>query len=287
MWRRNSEMMVRFDKNKLKDVEVRQRYQEKIAEHLTITENPTSVENAWMLLRNAVLESANEELVCDAKRRSKPWFDEQCRESVEIRSAKRIKWLQQLSEEARVAYYEARRNTDQLMRKKKRDHHKSLLIAVEEAKSSRSFFQASRFARGAYRQRTLVLTNETGEVVPPEEQATLFKKHFENLLNPDNPPVGTTQTDARFDRVEVPEPSEEEISVALKALKNNKAPGGSGITAEMLRLGGETLYSDCSQPSNVFESRSSSAVGADLFEKQRSVLTHFYVYGDIAYALVV
>jgi len=39
--------------------------------------------------------------------------------------------------------------------------------------------------------------------------------------------------------VAVCEPSLEEVSLAMKGLNNNKAPGASGVTAELLKFGGE------------------------------------------------
>ena len=38
-------------------------------------------------------------------------------------------------------------------------------------------------------------------------------------------------------------PTEDEVSDAVQCLKNRRAPGGDGITAELLKLGGEDLAS--------------------------------------------
>ena len=39
-------------------------------------------------------------------------------------------------------------------------------------------------------------------------------------------------------------PSEDEVREAIVQLKNDKAPGNDGITAELLKLGGETIVEE-------------------------------------------
>ena len=46
------------------------------------------------------------------------------------------------------------------------------------------------------------------------------------------------------DEVLIQEPSEDEVREAILQLKNNKAPGDDGITAELLKLGGEAIVEE-------------------------------------------
>lgn len=43
------------------------------------------------------------------------------------------------------------------------------------------------------------------------------------------------------DGIEIPPPSKDEVSFAIRRLKNNKAAGADGLPAELFKVGGDRL----------------------------------------------
>ena len=76
-----------------------------------------------------------------------------------------------------------------------------------------------------------------------------WKSHFEKVLNRPEPenPASPDPAEDEAENINTDPPSTAEVRSAIKALKNNKAPGLDNITAEMLKadlkLSTKVLYS--------------------------------------------
>jgi len=66
-----------------------------------------------------------------------------------------------------------------------------------------------------------------------------WKNHFEQLLNHLSVPCPDLPSTVQEDQQVCREPSELEVHTAVRKLKNGKAPGLCGITAEMLKASGD------------------------------------------------
>jgi uncharacterized protein YdcH (DUF465 family) len=79
------------------------------------------------------------------------------------------------------------------------------------------------------------------------EVLTRWNEHFDDLLNKNNNQEHTIAEDEEIQPIERPSvedtdhPTFEELEEAIKKLKNNKAPGAYGITAELFKQGGTEL----------------------------------------------
>ena len=87
---------------------------------------------------------------------------------------------------------------------------------------------------------TLLVVYTNGKLVSDKSaKSKRWKEHFEQLLN--HPPVTVPNLPAgpREDDVQLCSvPSLAEVSAAVKRLRNGKAPGLCGISAEMLKASG-------------------------------------------------
>jgi len=70
-------------------------------------------------------------------------------------------------------------------------------------------------------------------------KAHKWKNHFEQLLNHPSVPCPDLPSTVQEDQRACQEPSELEVHTAVRKLKNGKAPGLCGITAEMLKESGD------------------------------------------------
>jgi len=77
-------------------------------------------------------------------------------------------------------------------------------------------------------------------------KAHRWKNHFEQPLNHPSVPCPDLPSTVQEDEQACQEPSELEVHTAVQKLKNGKAPGMCGITAEMLKASGD-LGNQCDQ----------------------------------------
>jgi len=73
------------------------------------------------------------------------------------------------------------------------------------------------------------------------------KAYFEQLLNHPSVPCPDLPSTVQEDQQACQEPSELEVHTAVQKLKDGKAPGLCGITAEMLKASGDLVADQCDQ----------------------------------------
>ena len=85
---------------------------------------------------------------------------------------------------------------------------------------------------------TKYIKDENGNIVVKEKEVRdRWRRYFSTLLNEENP---NHIEDVEVIEGPIQEISLDEVNGALKTMKNNKAPGPSGITSDIIKLAGET-----------------------------------------------
>lgn len=217
---------------------------------LTIEDN-LDIEAHWEMVKTSVQEAALE--VCGKRKRKKnPWFSEECEQKVKERRAAKGKHLQQDSNESKEAYENANRETKTLLRRKKREYVDSLIKKAEEDKSAenaRDFYRSVRFFRKGYIPRMYGIKDKSGNAVLERSKGLeIWKEYFEELLNvEDGRAEKEQQNEYQSADPLVEPPTIKEIIDAIKILKNNKAPGRDGISAELFKKGGIKMAKEIHQ----------------------------------------
>lgn len=110
----------------------------------------------------------------------------------------------------------------------------------------KQFFNTSNTIKQGFKQQTLMIKNQVGELVTNKrEVAEEFKSYFDKLLN--NTTIRTNEhTNMQYSSVEpyISSPSRSEINAAINKLKNNKAPGENHIVAELVKNSGEAVKNE-------------------------------------------
>ena len=105
--------------------------------------------------------------------------------------------------------------------------------------------------KSGFKPKTELIRDFNGEIMGNKQDImNIWKKYFEQVLNPNinlNADVHHTSAEANEimeeDSESIEPPSLEEVKESLERMKPGKAPGEDGLTAEILRAGGEQVIS--------------------------------------------
>jgi hypothetical protein len=127
----------RFDTEKLKTNQWKDRYQVEVSNMFealqTVPENPKEigVDERWEIIDQAVKDAAKATVGYRKKRKDKPWFDKDCRKSIEKRRECRLTWLQTKDEESHQVFSDAAKATGCIIRQKKAEYLKGKITEIK------------------------------------------------------------------------------------------------------------------------------------------------------------
>ena len=237
-----------LDVGKLEDSDTVKRYQVELRNRYEVLAlDEADVDTEWEELRIATQGAARKTIGYKRRRRSKPWFDDDCSSAVELRSQARLKHLQKPDDLALLEAYKAvRRTTRNLLKAKKRQYILGLVEELEQesrAKNSGEFFRRLKSFRRGFQPNRQVLRSRNGELISDSVRILEeWKTYFNSLLNgpiPDDPlPPPEDLDDVQPD---VPPVTLEEVKASVDRLKKRKACGADDIPSELWKCGGDVV----------------------------------------------
>ncbi|PNF21426.1 hypothetical protein B7P43_G14102 [Cryptotermes secundus] len=243
-----SKQYEKFNIDKITESDKRETFQNKIKQ---INDNRANkeitAEGIWVDLKAAIITEAKRTVGYQEKQDNREWFDEECRESINLKNKK---YMERPTRARTEAYKEARRKADKICRKKKRAFLNEQLLQMEEDfknNKTRNVFGRMKYMKEGFKPKTefirdrnvLLINNKT-------ENMNTWKEYFEQLLNQnqnmedngENEEENTDEGEGEEEEIIEP-PTEEEVEEVLKEQKLNKAPGGDDIPAELWKAGGQ------------------------------------------------
>ena len=247
----NGNIKRKYDVDKLKCQDIREEYQRKIEERLEeiIDSEEMGLEEQWEVIKMGTTEVAKDVLGY-RKKNTKPWISEHSREL-----SNRQNNIRNTMEECvdRGSREQLRRERGQaiktLHRSLKNDQNnfwRDKALEIESAGrrgDAYGMFAAVKFVKRCNQAQNRGgngIKNEDGELkTSGKEKCEVFRNYFQKLYNPEVNVNREILRDLTLAEVEDDQPiSMEEITQAMKALKNRKAAGSCGILPEMLKEGG-------------------------------------------------
>ncbi|CAM4466358.1 unnamed protein product [Leuciscus chuanchicus] len=199
--------------------------------------------NNWQTFKESVIQSAHNVFGCFRPSPKKPWISERTLNIIDWRREARLRGdlteYQRLNRQCNVAIAEDREKFWQA-------EAKHLESAANNNNMSR-VFSLLRQARNGPRIKTALVKDSDGNLIATEANCLeLWKEHFSLLLqhgtSPADPAISSATNAAAPSAVCSTDPvTPEEVRAALEKLNNRKAPSIFAITAEMLKLGGESI----------------------------------------------
>lgn len=202
-----------------------------------------------------VLHSTAQEVLGEKKKTERAgWFDDECRKKVRERNEARKRMLNRKTRTNTEEYKQKRREADRECRLKKREFERNWIAEMEEQnknKEIRKFYLGVKDVRKGFQPRTVFCKDKQGNLIGGKDGILdRWTEYFSELLNQNleygdkdwelSEDVEHLEGGEDNDRMEAI-PTIEEVSAAIKAQKNYKAPGIDNITAEMIKKGGKEL----------------------------------------------
>jgi hypothetical protein len=111
-------------------------------------------------------------------------------------------------------------------------------------KNIRDLYRGINEVKKGYQPRINIINDENGNLLAdPQSILNRWKNFFNQVLNVHGV-HNVRQKDIQTAEPLVPEPSLVEVEIAIGKLKSYKSPGTDNIPAELIKAGGETLYSE-------------------------------------------
>jgi hypothetical protein len=132
-------------------------------------------------------------------------------------------------------------------RNKKKEYLKGTINDLEtnnKKKNIRDLYRGINEFKKGYQPRINIIKNENGNLIAdPQNVLNRWKNFFTQMLNV-HEIHDVRQMDIHTAEPLVPEPSLVEVNIAIGKLERYKSPGTDNIPAELIKAGGETLYSE-------------------------------------------
>ena len=222
---------------------VRQHFALTISNRYAALEDNASTD--WPTFRDAVTSTATDVLGSRGAAPKRPWISPQTLSIIEERRHARLNNDKQTYRRLNGARNAAiRRDQDNYWSKQAEE-----LESASHNNNMRQMYSILRKAKAAPNQQSHLIKDSNGHLLSTKEDCLeRWREHFSSLLNhppvPDDPyldsELNKNAAGANENCLLTPV-TQDEVSSALKKMKSWKAPGICGITAEMLKAGGETM----------------------------------------------
>ena len=241
----------KLDVTKLLTQQTAEAYSSRLSELLnssnSSTDNPRS---QWEHISTSMHSAALETIGFKHPPQKNPWFDEECRKANEEKIAAYRRTLQATATRSTWERYREMRSAERhLKQRKKREFEQRELAEIEMLRSrndARKFYQkVTRLSQGKNTGTPNCRDSQGNLVTDTQSALRLWREHFSKLLQGDDsensadrgmyPMPPNNQDDS------IPEISYDEVRIAIRRLKNNKASGVDCLPGELFKTGGETL----------------------------------------------
>ena len=247
-----TERVKNYDTSKFKDVLIKNSFQISLQNRFSALAedeedtNTDTVEDRWKLIEQTIKEEAERTIGFKGKTERNQWFDDECRRANRERKEARKNCIQKPEDENLKEEWRSKcRSATRILRRKKRQHINVSIDKIDEDAANgniREAYKQINKVKQGYQGRSKMIKDKNGNIIVNEADVIRrWEEHFCELLNRPEPESLTNWLPIQTAEIQVLPPTREEIKVAVKSLKNNKAPGNDNLPAELFKNGGEAL----------------------------------------------
>jgi len=244
--RNRTECRKRWNVEKFDETDVERQYQQEVQRELQEKSPSNNIEEECTYIKETLTTSALYIIREKQSERNEEWYDQECREIIEIKQEAKLKCLQCNTRANQEDYSRKRIAAARVCCRKKREviQRKVYEIVEHHTKNeSKKYYIRIQDVTQEFKPRVNVCRDASGKILTEKEDIQRrWKEYFESVL--------TAMIFFTAENEDI-QPSYEEVThvikclknhKAIKCLKNHKAPGTDQILAELLKKGGETLW---------------------------------------------
>ena len=204
----------------------------------------TVINTMWEQVKTAYTQ-ASETCLGQRQKKRKKWITTDTWQAIKNRRELKKKILETKSERIKERYKQQYREADQsvkrMTRADKRAYLDDIASQAEEAAAKGEqgqVYKITKIVSGKYRGNTETpIVDKQGRLLTTEaEQDARWAEHFNEVLNRPPPTEEADVQDPNADlSVNTTPPEKEEITAAIRSLKNGKAPGQDNLNAELFK----------------------------------------------------
>uniref|UniRef100_A0A2S2PZB8 Uncharacterized protein n=1 Tax=Sipha flava TaxID=143950 RepID=A0A2S2PZB8_9HEMI len=132
-WKKKQKILGKYDVDKLKNKETVRTYQETVANILGRREgfDKEQIEESWKVIKTSITKSAEKVIQLTQRKKTKKWFNDNCKKAIRERNEVRIKAIHTPTPENIRDFENKRRKVNTLIIKEKRIEEKERLEDIE------------------------------------------------------------------------------------------------------------------------------------------------------------
>ena len=238
----------RFNVEKLREDSVREEYKITIGgKFAALMDLECNTNELWTLGKDILVESA-ENLLGTKRKIKQIWMTQEVLQKCDERRDAKRKKRDNPTTENKDTYRRLCREVENKCKQAKREWVEQKCNVCEESfrkGNSKELFKTVKELTRKWKPETAIVRNEQGQKVSEQgEVKRIWKKHFEGIMTGSNEQVDPLQYPeiaAQTEEVSTPEIMTSEIEKQIRTLAPGKAPGGDGISQELLKAGDEAV----------------------------------------------
>jgi hypothetical protein len=254
-----------LDVQRLKTAEIQQQFQLELSNRFSTLEvqesdNEHGVEEKWRTIKETIVNTAQEVVGFRRGSRKEQWISQNTWKAIDERRMLKARSDQAISTnknvtEVAAAYRSKDKEVKSRCRADKTQWFEKTLTEAEEAakrQDTKTLYRIVKALSGKTTQKLPISDDKGKPLKTQEEQAKRWKQHFSTILNCPEPTVKhdfsadpTHTLDINMEAITM-----EEVTTAIRKLKNGKSAGIDDIQAELLKHGGENTTRQIQQLCN-------------------------------------
>ena len=185
------------------------------------------------------------------KKPKHPWWNQECEIALDNRKIAFQNFNSNKSEKNQKIFLEVRKQTSKILRQIKRKYINDQLISIEnnfQNYNTHDFYKTFANQIRGYTPQNLCFRKQDGKLaLTNKDNCQELATYFSQLLNCPEPTERFPKKQCDHTPEESLPPTQDEIHSHIKRLKNNKASGEDGITAELLKNLGPNALREITQ----------------------------------------
>ena len=149
-----------------------------------------NIAEEWKELQTTILKTAGKILGERRHVRNEGWYDQECKEAIQLKNSERQKTIQRKTRSSDDKYREGRRKENRTLQKKKKEYSEKEVEKIEELRSNnetKKFYQAITNMKSGFQPRVNACKDRQGKVLSEENDVKKrWVEYFHELLNVEN-----------------------------------------------------------------------------------------------------